>query len=77
MRIATALGYPSRRLMHDQMTWDELLELRIFYSQEPFGQMVDDIQNAHGNYYLVAVNAGDKKSLRRIKLKHFLPEYCK
>ena len=74
MRIATALGYPARRIMNEQITWDELIELRLFYSQEPFGQMVEDIQNAKSDYYQVVTNAAKPKQL---KLRQFLPEYCR
>jgi hypothetical protein len=60
--------------MNEKITWDELIELRLFYSQEPFGQMVEDIQKAKSDYYQVAMHAAKQN---KVKLRQFLPEYCR
>lgn len=59
-RIAISLGYPHPDLLFSQLTPEQLFELRLYFAQEPFGEMRADLRMAHMMRFYYDMKRGRK-----------------
>jgi len=44
LMVALQCGYPSRRLLYDELTYEELREIEVAFAQEPWGEGRADLR---------------------------------